>query len=92
MHHLDDAKALLRHLIAFPTISTDSNLAMIEFLADRLTAVGARVDIHHDATGAKANLFATLGPDIDGGILLVGPFRRGAGRRSGLVHRPVRNG
>lgn len=72
MHHLDDAKALLRHLIAFPTISTDSNLAMIEFLADRLTAVGARVDIHHDATGAKANLFATLGPEVDGGIVLSG--------------------
>lgn len=72
MRYLDDTKALLRHLIAFPTISTDSNLAMIEFLADRLTAVGARVDIHHDATGAKANLFATLGPDTDGGILLSG--------------------
>ncbi|MCV2869066.1 acetylornithine deacetylase [Defluviimonas sp. WL0002] len=72
MHHLDDTKALLRHLIAFPTVSTDSNLAMIEFLADQLSAVGARVDIHRDATGAKANLFATLGPDTDGGILLSG--------------------
>ena len=42
MNYLDDTKALLRHLIAFPTVSTDSNLAMIAFLADRLEAVGAR--------------------------------------------------
>ncbi|MEO8242543.1 MAG: acetylornithine deacetylase [bacterium] len=69
---LDDTKALLGQLIAFPTISTDSNLAMIEFLADRLHSVGARVDIHRDASGTKANLFATLGPDGDGGILLSG--------------------
>ncbi len=71
-HHLDDTKVLLRHLIAFPTVSTDSNLAMIAFLADRLEAVGARVEVHEDATGTKANLFATLGPDVDGGILLSG--------------------
>ncbi|WP_347312783.1 acetylornithine deacetylase [Defluviimonas sp. SAOS-178_SWC] len=69
---LDDTKALLRDLIAFPTVSTDSNLAMIEFLADRLETAGARVDIHRDATGQKANLFATLGPEGDGGIVLSG--------------------
>ncbi|MCU9848880.1 acetylornithine deacetylase [Defluviimonas sp. WL0024] len=72
MHYLDDTKALLRQLIAYPTVSPDSNLELIEFLAGRLEAVGARVDIHRDATGAKANLFATLGPDVDGGILLSG--------------------
>lgn len=72
MNLLDDTKALLRQLIAYPTVSTDSNLAMIAFLADRLEAVGARVEIHSDATGAKANLFATLGPEVDGGILLSG--------------------
>ncbi len=72
MHALDDTKALLRDLIAFPTVSTDSNLAMIAFLAERLEAAGARVEIHPDASGEKANLFATLGPEGDGGILLSG--------------------
>lgn len=71
-HALDDTKALLRHLIAFPTVSTDSNLAMIEFLADRLQGVGAKVEVHADPSGMKANLFATLGPEVDGGILLSG--------------------
>jgi acetylornithine deacetylase len=63
---------ILRDLIAFPTISTDSNLAMIDYLAERLGALGARVIITRDETGEKANVFATLGPDVKGGVLLSG--------------------
>jgi acetylornithine deacetylase len=69
---LDAAKSILSDLIAFPTISVDSNLDMIAYLADRLETVGAKIDVQHDATGQKANLFATLGPDQEGGILLSG--------------------
>ena len=63
---------ILSELIAFPTISPDSNLEMIHWLANYLEGVGARVDVLHDPSGKKANLFATLGPDTDGGILLSG--------------------
>ena len=69
---LDDTRALLRQLVGYPTISSDSNLAMIEFLADRLGAAGARVEVHRDPAGTKANLFATIGPERAGGILLSG--------------------
>jgi acetylornithine deacetylase len=69
---LDDTKALLGELVAFPTVSSDSNLAMIAHLAGRLESSGARVDIHLDPSGQKANLFATIGPDTDGGIVLSG--------------------
>ena len=72
MDMLDETKDILGKLIAYPTISTDSNLAIIEYLADRLENVGAKVDILHDPSGKKANLFATLGPEIDGGIVLSG--------------------
>ena len=72
MDRLGETKALLERLIAFPTISVDSNLEMIGYLADRLGDVGAEVDIFHDPTGKKANLFATLGPPVDGGIVLSG--------------------
>ena len=63
---------LLGDLIAFPTVSKDSNLDMITYLANRLETAGAKVDLFHDGTGQKANLFATLGPEIDGGIVLSG--------------------
>lgn len=72
MNKLQETAALLGQLIAFPTISTDSNLDMIAFLAEKLEAAGARVDLYHDRTGAKANLFGTIGPDVDGGIVLSG--------------------
>lgn len=69
---LSETVTLLDRLIGFPTISSDSNLAMIADLAARLTDVGARVELFTDDTGAKANLFATLGPEGDGGLILSG--------------------
>lgn len=72
MTDLARTEAILGDLIAFPTVSTDSNLAMIAYLADRLESLGARVDTFADPTGAKGNLFATLGPEGDGGIVLSG--------------------
>ncbi|MGB0440151.1 MAG: M20/M25/M40 family metallo-hydrolase, partial [Paracoccaceae bacterium] len=63
---------ILADLIGFPTVSADSNLAMIAYLAARLEDSGARVDTFRDETGRKANLFATFGPEADGGIVLSG--------------------
>nr|WP_247743658.1 acetylornithine deacetylase [Shimia sp. R10_1] len=63
---------MLEELISFPTVSSDSNLNMIQLLATRLSDCGAEVEIWHDETGTKANLFATLGPKRDGGIVLSG--------------------
>ncbi len=69
---LETTKQILSDLIAFPTVSVDSNLDMISYLAARLKDCGAKVEIFHDATGKKANLFATLGSEVDGGIVLSG--------------------
>ncbi|MEE4236599.1 MAG: acetylornithine deacetylase [Anderseniella sp.] len=71
-HQLDSTTSLLNRLIAFPTISTDSNIDLIQFAADRLDSLGAEVHVSLDGTGNKANLFATLGPKRDGGIVLSG--------------------
>ena len=69
---IDETKRILSDLIAFPTVSADSNLEMIAYLANRLEDCGAQVDVLTDETGRKANLFATLGPQRDGGIVLSG--------------------
>jgi acetylornithine deacetylase len=45
---------------------------MIVHLATRLSDLDARVDLFHDETGRKANLFATIGPDAPGGVVLSG--------------------
>lgn len=69
---IDQTTRILSDLIAFPTVSADSNLDMIAYLANRLEDCGAHVDVLSDETGRKANLFATLGPQRDGGIVLSG--------------------
>ena len=72
MDHMTRTREILGQLIAYPTVSADSNLALIEHLAGLLADAGARVEVFRDPSGGKANLFATIGPDIDGGILLSG--------------------
>jgi acetylornithine deacetylase len=69
---INRAADLLGQLIAHPTVSSDSNLTLITFLADRLDGLGARVHLQTNSDGRKANLFASLGPDIPGGIVLSG--------------------
>lgn len=69
---IDDTKSILADLIGFPTVSADSNLELIAYAADRLGALGAHTSVMLDDSGHKANLFATLGPEADGGIVLSG--------------------
>jgi acetylornithine deacetylase len=69
---LAQATGLLADLVAFPTVSADSNLEMIDYVAARLAACGAQIELQHDDTGRKANLFATIGPLRDGGLVLSG--------------------
>lgn len=72
MDRLSTAKGLLGDLVAFPTVSSDSNLALIDWAAEALRRAGARAEIVPDETDTKANLFATFGPEADGGIVLSG--------------------
>ena len=72
MNHLDHTQHILRQLIAYPTISADSNLQMIEYLADYLDHLGADVLLNHAPDGTKANLFVTLGQGHENGVLLSG--------------------
>lgn len=72
MDRLSRAIAILDDLIAYPTVSSDSNLEMIVRMASLLSEAGANVELFHDTTGLKANLFATLGPEAPGGIVLSG--------------------
>jgi len=63
---------ILHDLIAFASVSRDPNRALIDYVADRLSAVGVEAVIIPDKTGGKANLFASTGPDDCGGVMLSG--------------------
>jgi acetylornithine deacetylase len=66
------AQQMLARLIAFDTTSSASNLALIEDVADYLDGYGVPSRLLYNERGDKANLFATVGPAGDGGIVLSG--------------------
>jgi acetylornithine deacetylase len=63
---------ILERLVSFPTVSRDSNLSLIEFVREFLTSCGATTKIYMDVGGRKANLYASIGPAEQRGILLSG--------------------
>lgn len=64
---------ILQRLIAFDTVSARSNLALIHWIGDYLKKHGVAVHIVPAPDGQpKANLWATIGPKRDGGIVLSG--------------------
>lgn len=62
----------LARLIAFDTTSRGSNLALIDYVEDELRGLGVASRRVANADGSKANLYATLGPSVPGGVVLSG--------------------
>jgi acetylornithine deacetylase len=67
-----DKIEMTRRLVAFDTTSRNSNLALIEFVRDYLDDCSVKSELIFDETGVKANLYATIGPQDRGGIMLSG--------------------
>lgn len=63
---------LLRQLVAFDTTSRNSNLELIRFIEAYLAGHGVTSTLIYNDEGAKANLIATIGPNVPGGVVLSG--------------------
>jgi acetylornithine deacetylase len=63
---------MLGRLVGFDTTSRNSNLALIHYIRDHLATLGVDSTLVPNAEGTKANLFASIGPDVEGGIVLSG--------------------
>ena len=63
---------MIKKLCGFDTTSRNSNLELIAFVQQYLEDHGVTSTLVHDETGAKANLFATIGPEGVPGICLSG--------------------
>lgn len=66
------SRAMIERLIAFNTVSRESNMGLIEWVRDYLQGLGATTRLTYDAAGKKANLFATLGESKKPGLILSG--------------------
>src|ERR1700730_355558 len=69
---LDATLGILERLINFDTESSKSNLALVSFVEDYFKALGVSYVKIPNAAGDKAALFATIGENCDGGIVLSG--------------------
>lgn len=69
---VDQTLDILARLIAFDTTSRNSNLELIAWVEDFLAARGIASKRVFNDDGAKANLYALIGPEVEGGVVLSG--------------------
>ncbi|CAG9297239.1 acetylornithine deacetylase [Celerinatantimonas diazotrophica] len=67
-----ELRAHLRQLLAFDTTSRESNLALIDAIADYFEKLGIAATRVYNQERTKANLYARLGPAGNGGVMLSG--------------------
>lgn len=63
---------IMRHLIAFPTVSRDSNIPLIDWVSEYLAGHGIDSHRYVDPDQPKHALFAHVGPWQEGAIVLSG--------------------
>lgn len=67
-----EAISLLSTLVGFDTVSRKSNLALIEHVRGLLAAHGIESRLVYNESKTKANLLASIGPNVAGGVVLSG--------------------
>jgi acetylornithine deacetylase len=67
-----NSEEILARLIAFDTTSTTSNLQLIDFIRNLLDEHAIASQLVHNDDRSRANLYATIGPDNIGGVMLSG--------------------
>jgi acetylornithine deacetylase len=60
----------LEKLVAFQTVSRESNLELIAYVQNVLNGFGVQSQLVHNEDKTKANLWATIGPSDIGGVAL----------------------
>ncbi|RLJ60351.1 acetylornithine deacetylase [Litoreibacter meonggei] len=67
-----DARAILDKLVSFQTVSTVSNLDLVNWVEDYLKGHGVSPTLVYNDEGTKASLYANVGPEVEGGVVLSG--------------------
>ena len=66
------SRQLLEKLVSFPTVSTDSNLDLVDWVEEYLAGHGVTAYRDYNEDRSKASLYAHIGPDVEGGLVLSG--------------------
>ena len=63
---------ILKHLVGFKTVSGTSTKEINKFIIEYLEKHDVEAILSYDEDRKRANIFATIGPEIDGGVLFNG--------------------
>jgi acetylornithine deacetylase len=66
------SREVLEKLVSFPTVSRDSNLDLVDWVQDFLADNGVASHRMLNEDGQKAAVYAHVGPDAPGGVVLSG--------------------
>ena len=64
------ALEILEKLVSFPTVSDRSNLELIDWVEEYLNSFHIETYRKYNDDSDKASLFAHVGPQIEGGVVL----------------------
>ena len=67
-----DMRAIFDRLMTFDTVSSKPNIDLMHYVQGLLADAGIDAVLIPDAAGGKANLYATVGPAGQGGVMLSG--------------------
>ncbi len=69
---LENAVSILERLVGINSVSGQPTHQIVGYIKDYLESHGLEVSLSYDADKERANVFATIGPQIDGGVVLNG--------------------
>lgn len=69
---LENTITILERLVSFDSISGKPTHGIVGYIQDYLSSQGVESTLSYDDAGERANVFATIGPQIDGGVVLNG--------------------
>ncbi len=70
--NLNSTIEILENLVSFNSISGRPTDGIVGYIKDYLQGLGVDVTLSHDEAGERANVFATIGPETDGGVVFSG--------------------
>ncbi|MEO0619996.1 MAG: acetylornithine deacetylase [Pseudomonadota bacterium] len=85
---LDRAKSILRDLVAFPSVSGLPNAPIVDYIVTYLADHGINAARDTNPDGTLSNIFATIGPETDGGTILCGHMDVVPADPEGWTHDP----
>ena len=69
---LENTITILERLVSFDSISGRPTHGIVGYIQEYLSGQGVECTLSYDDAGERANVFATIGPGIDGGVVLNG--------------------